>query len=49
MIDIIIPTTKDKLLKQISALQYIISQDTNEKDKEIHIQALEILKKQLNK
>lgn len=34
------PQSKEKLEKQIKALRYIISQDTNEKDKKIHEQAL---------
>ena len=48
MIKIIIPT-KDKQLKQIKALEWQIQQDTNQKDREIHKQALEQLKQQLNR
>lgn len=34
------PQSKKILEKQIKALKYIISQDKNEKDKQIHEQAL---------
>ena len=37
---IIIPSDKVKLQKQIQALKYLIEQDTNEKDRKIHEQAL---------
>ena len=40
-----IPKDKDKLLKQIQALEWQIEQDTNPKDKVIHQEALKDLKK----
>ena len=42
-----IPKDKDKLLKQIQALEWQIEQDTNPKDKVIHQEALKDLKKAL--
>lgn len=43
MINIIIPNGKGEIQKQIQALEYLISQDTLEKDRQIHIAALKKL------
>jgi DNA-binding NarL/FixJ family response regulator len=40
----VIPESKAKIEKQIKALEYILKQDTNEKDREIHAQALNALR-----
>lgn len=39
-----IPKDKDKILKQIQALEWQLKQDTNPKDKAIHQEALKDLK-----
>ena len=44
MITIEIPKDLSKIEKQIAALEWQIKQDTNEKDREIHKQALQELK-----
>lgn len=43
----VIPESKAKIQKQIEALEFILTKDTNEKDKDIHKQALEALKEGL--
>lgn len=43
-IQVVIPDGKKKLEKQIQALQYLLKQDINDKDQEIHYQALIALK-----
>lgn len=43
-IKIEIPKDKKKLQEQIQALEYLVKHDTNEKDKEIHQEALNNLK-----
>lgn len=48
MIEIEIPKDRDKVKKQIQALEWQIEQDTNEKDKEIHTKTLKALKLALN-
>ena len=45
MLQIVIPTDKLTLAKQIKALKYALKQDTNDKDKQIHQSALEQLEK----
>lgn len=45
MLKVEIPGDIVKLKQQIAALEYQIKHDTNEKDREIHKQALEELKK----
>jgi DNA-binding NarL/FixJ family response regulator len=47
LIKISIPESKEKILKQITALEHLINQDASEKDKNIHGQALEALKEGL--
>ena len=42
-----IPSDKDKIKKQIKALEYQLTIDTDIKDKEIHQQALNDLKRAL--
>lgn len=44
-----IPKDKDKLLKQIQALEWQIEQDTNPNDKVIHQEALKDLKTALRR
>lgn len=46
-IKISVPNDKTKIQQQIKALKYQITHDTNEKDKEIHKQALKELEKVL--
>lgn len=43
MLKVVIPESKAKIQKQIEALKYLLQQDTNEKDKDIHAQALNAL------
>lgn len=43
MLQIHVPKNKEKLRQQIVALKYVILIDKNEKDKKIHMQALERL------
>ena len=40
MLKVEIPNSLDKLTQQIEALKYLIANDTNDKDREIHKQAL---------
>lgn len=49
MLRVIVPKDKDKLLRQIKALEYTIKHDTREKDKQIHISALQTLKDSIKK
>lgn len=44
MIEIEIPMDKDKIKRQIQALEWQIKQDKTEKDREIHQKALRDLK-----
>lgn len=44
---VIIPGDRNKIIKAIQALEYQLKQDTNEKDKQYHREAIERLKKQL--
>lgn len=46
---ICVPEDKEKIKKQITALEYQITIDTNDLDKEIHTKALNDLKAALNK
>jgi 2C-methyl-D-erythritol 2,4-cyclodiphosphate synthase len=48
MVDIVIPGTKDKIKRQIEALEWQIKNDLNEKDRDIHIKSLKALKTALN-
>jgi len=41
---IILTDSKDKIKKQIKAIEYVLKQDTSEKDKQYHNQALAALK-----
>ena len=47
MLKTLIPDSIEKIKKQINALEYLLKQDTREKDKEIHTQALNALKEGL--
>lgn len=49
MLKVEIPESKDKIEKQILALEYQLTQDRNEKDIEIHREALHDLRMALNK
>lgn len=49
MLKVCIPVPKEKIQKQIEALKYVLSHDINEKDKEIHADAIELLEKALQK
>ncbi len=46
---IVIPESKDEILKQVEALEYLIERDTSQKDKKVHEEALSELKLKLNK
>lgn len=45
MLEIVIPDSKEKIIKYIKALKWQLTQDTREIDKQIHSQALERLEK----
>lgn len=45
MLEVVIPTDKKTLERQIKALEYALKQDTNSKDKLIHQEALESLQR----
>lgn len=45
MLEIVIPTDRTKLEHQIKALKYVLTIDTNDKDKQIHSEALQQLEK----
>ena len=47
MLEIVIPTDKKTLERQIKALKYVLKNDTREVDKQIHLEALERLEKAL--
>ncbi|MDO6353558.1 hypothetical protein Q3V94_00475 [Caloramator sp. CAR-1] len=49
MIKVVIPKDTEKLQKQIAALEYQIQHDTSEKNRAIHQQALEDLKRELQR
>lgn len=49
MLKVIIPSNQEKIKRQIEALEWQITQDTDEKSKRIHQQALEALKNALEK
>lgn len=44
MLEITIPDSKEKILKTITALEWQLQRDTNQKDIDIHTQALKRLK-----
>ncbi len=47
MLKATIPESKDKIKKQIEALKHLLREDTNEKDKKIHEEALNALQEAL--
>jgi hypothetical protein len=47
MLKVEIPKNKEKLIKQIEALKYQLTQDTREMDRKIHKEALEDSEKAL--
>jgi hypothetical protein len=49
MLQVIVPQNKSKLLRQIKALEYQLVRDTNDKDKQIHTEALQRLKDSIKK
>ncbi|MGF7057223.1 hypothetical protein [Brassicibacter mesophilus] len=49
MINVIVPLNKEEIEKQIKGFEYLLKKDTNEKDRQIHERALEVLKNYLNK
>lgn len=49
MLKVNIPKSKEKLMQQITALEYAITQDTKEKDKRIHESVLEVFKRELKR
>lgn len=44
MLKIVIPKEDYKIKQQIQSLEWQINRDTNDKDKQIHIAALNVLK-----
>lgn len=49
MLKVNVPKSKEKLIQQITALEYAITQDAREKDRRIHESVLEVFKKELEK
>lgn len=49
MLMICVPSDLGKLREQKKALEWLLAQDTNEKDKELHEQALGVINKALIK
>lgn len=49
MLKIIVPTEIEQVKKQIKALEYQIKRDIREKDKQIHREALEVLRLSLDR
>ncbi|MGJ7044622.1 hypothetical protein [Thermoanaerobacterium thermosulfurigenes] len=47
MLKVVIPENREKIQRQIQALEWQLTQDTDEKSREIHQQALETLKNAL--
>lgn len=47
MLKVVIPDAKEKLIKQITAMEWQIQQDHNSKDLQIHQQSLKNLQEQL--
>jgi hypothetical protein len=47
MLKVEIPKTKERLIRQIEALKYQLTQDTREEDRKIHQEALEDSEKAL--
>ncbi len=47
MLKIVIPKNKEKIKQYITALELLIEADITEKDRQIHYNALNILKKEL--
>jgi hypothetical protein len=48
-VNVVIPQSRQNIHKQIAALEYVLLNDKNEKDRQIHTQALESLKKALER
>jgi hypothetical protein len=48
MLEIVIPSDKEKLLEQIKALKYALKHDIRDKDKQIHNESLERLERAYN-
>jgi len=49
MLKVVVNKDTNKIKQQIQALEWQITQDTNLKDREIHLQALKALKQALHK
>ncbi|GEP65223.1 hypothetical protein CBE01nite_29910 [Clostridium beijerinckii] len=47
MLNLVIPTNKTTLQRQIKALKYALKTDTSDKDKQIHLEALKCLEELL--
>lgn len=47
MLNVVSPDSREKIEKQIKALKMVLSKDTREKDKQIHIQAIADLEREL--
>lgn len=48
MLEVVISKEKEKILKQINAIKYVLEHDTREIDKQIHLKALERLEAAYN-
>lgn len=48
MLKVTIPESKAKIQRQIEALEYALSQDSRQKDKDIHTEALQALREALD-
>jgi len=48
-INVEVPKSRKEIIKQIAALEYALEHDISEKDRKIHSQALEALKKALER
>ena len=49
MLKVVVNKDTNKIKQQIQALEWQITQDTDRKDRKIHLQALNTLKQALNK
>lgn len=47
MLNVVIPNDRTRIIKTIEALKWQVERDTNDKDREIHLQAIKDLEKAL--
>lgn len=48
MLNVVIPKDRKRIKRQIEALKWQVERDTNDKDRQIHLQAIKDLEKALN-